>query len=199
MKLDRLRIFAALAALTAAPPGAFAHGGHVDGAAAAAVTGLLHPLTGLDHLLAMLAVGIWAAQTGGAAVWRLPLAFLGSMVVGGGLGLAHMPVLFVEFAIAASVLALGALIVASARPSDVASVATVSAFALFHGYAHVAEMTPGTSAALYGSGFLVTTVMLHLAGIGLVFLSRGSRATSLVRAGGALIIACGGLLLFLRL
>jgi urease accessory protein len=129
------------------------------------VGGLAHPLTGLDHLLAMIAIGLWAAQQGGRALWAVPAAFVGAMVLGGmlawsGIGLPH-----VETAIALSVLVLGLLIATRRQWAVTAGMALAAGFALFHGYAHGLEMPLAASPALYGLGFVLATLGLHGLGI----------------------------------
>lgn len=162
--------------------------GHTHGFA----NGLMHPLTGLDHILAMVAVGIWAAQRGGRALWLVPLTFVSVMTLGGILGMAGMgQIPFLEQAIAATVLVFGILIATAARLPLPASAAIVGLFALFHGYAHGAEM-PETAAGLaYGLGFVVATASLHLCGIGLGLTAQKMNSMKLVRCAGAAIVACG--------
>jgi urease accessory protein len=129
--------------------------------------GLLHPLTGLDHICAMVAVGLWAAQRGGRALWLVPLTFVSIMVVGGILGMGGVGIPYVEQGIAASVLVLGIFIAAAVRLPLAASMAIVGLFAIFHGYAHGAEMPGSASGFAYGIGFVVATACLHLSGISL--------------------------------
>ena len=123
--------------------------------------GLAHPFTGLDHMLAMLAIGLWAAQNHGARRWIIPLTFLVTMIVGAFLFEAGIELPLVEAGIASSVLILGLLIASAARLSVTLSLMLVAVFAAFHGYAHASEL-PQTAAALsYGSGFLFATALLH--------------------------------------
>lgn len=131
------------------------------------LSGFLHPLTGLDHLLAMIAVGLWAAQMGGRMVWALPAAFVLTMLAGGIAALGGMPLLLVEPGIAASIVVLGLLIAMAVRLPLLAGCALSGLFALFHGYAHGAEMAAGSGAALYFIGFALTTAFLHGVGIAL--------------------------------
>jgi urease accessory protein len=191
-----LAVGAGLATSLLLAPAAFAH---LQGGAAAGLTsGLLHPLTGLDHVLAMLAVGLWAAQRGGAERWRLPLAFVGTMLVGGVLGMSGLVLPYGEIGIALSVLLLGVLIVSAPRLSSPAALALVAAAALLHGHAHGSELAAGLSPALYAAGFVAATAALHAAGVaagvGLLWVRREGAALAL-RASGAGIAACGGLLL----
>ena len=157
----------ALAAF-ALPVLAHAHPGH-DGHELTwdFVTGAAHPLSGWDHLLAMAAVGLWAAQLGGRSRWLVPAAFITVMALGAALGQADLTLPGVEQGIAASILVLGLLIAAAVRVRPAAGMVIVGAFALFHGLAHGREM-PATSGGLsYGAGFIASTALLHLAGLGL--------------------------------
>lgn len=126
--------------------------------------GFGHPLSGWDHLLAMVAVGLWAVQRGGRAVWTLPLTFVATMLVGGALGMAGIGLAGVELGVVASVLVLGALVAFAVRLPLAACGAIVAVFALFHGAAHGMEMPAGTGAAAYAAGFAAATALLHLAG-----------------------------------
>ena len=139
-----------------------AHPGH-DTASFGA--GLVHPLGGLDHILAMLAVGLWVAQLGGRARWMAPATFIGVMTLGGALGLAHVSLPFVEQGILLSVLVLGVLIAAAVRLPLVASAAIVGLFALCHGFAHGAEMPDTAAGFTYGAGFALATALLHGSGL----------------------------------
>lgn len=159
---------------------------HMDFAA-----GLSHPFSGLDHILAMVAVGLWAAQLGGRALWLVPLTFVLTMAAGGALGFMGMPLPHVELGIAGSVLVLGGLVALSSRLPLAASMGLVGIFAVFHGYAHGAEMAAEASAVWYSLGFMVATAILHGIGIGAgVAAGRGVPAR-LVRFSGAAIAASG--------
>ncbi|MFO0986990.1 MAG: HupE/UreJ family protein [Alphaproteobacteria bacterium] len=174
-------ILAALAAALAAAP-AVAHTGHgLDGFAA----GFAHPFGGIDHLLAMIAVGAWAAQQGGRAVWALPAAFLGAMALGGVFGFAGSSLAGTEGAILASVLVLGAVIAAAAKLPIAVAAPLVGAFALFHGLAHGAELPEDGNAPAYAAGFVAATALLHAAGIALAFALHGTRPRLALRALGA--------------
>lgn len=169
-----------------------AHPGHGGGFA----SGFAHPLHGPDHLLAMLAVGLWAAQLGGRARWAVPAAFVGVMAVGGALGMAGAGLPLAERGIVASVLILGLLIAAAVRLPLAAGVAVVGIFALCHGYAHGAEMPETAAGAVYALGFAGATALLHGCGFGLgVLLQRWAKAEWL-RASGVAISAAGVLLLW---
>lgn len=174
---------AALAVLAASPAWA-----HTPGLARNDfMSGFVHPLTGVDHILAMVAVGVWAAMQGGRRVWQLPLAFMGAMAIGGLVGFMGLPVFGVEQVIALSVLVLGLVIAASARLPEAASIALVAAFALFHGHAHGTELVAGTSPVTYASGFVIATGLLHAMGIsgGLVLSKRSLWVPRLAGAGMA--------------
>ena len=165
--------------------------GHTHGFA----NGFAHPFSGLDHLLAMTAVGLWAAQRGGRALWMVPLAFVSLMAVSGMLGMAgfgQIPLL--EQAIAASVLVLGIFLAVAARLPMWASVLVIGLFAMFHGYAHGAEMPATASGLLYGLGFVLATATLHLFGIGLGLAAQKTNSMNVVRCAGVA-IAAGGIYL----
>ena len=162
--MSRKALWAALGLFATATP-AFAHPGHLH--VYGFGDGFAHPVGGLDHVLAMVAVGLLASQLGGRAVWALPAAFLSMMAVGGAIGFAGLDLPFVEAAIAASVVVLG-LAVALRIGAPVASMtALVGAFAIFHGFAHGAEMPAEASALGYAAGFILATALLHGAGLAL--------------------------------
>lgn len=145
----------------AIPAHAHTFGAHGAGLAA----GLAHPLLGFDHLLAMVAVGMWAAQTGGCARWIIPLAFMIALAAGATLAMTGVALPQVETGIAASVLALGLLIAASVRLHPIPGCLLVAFFALFHGHAHGNELPQAASAGLYAFGFMTSTAALHLTGL----------------------------------
>jgi urease accessory protein len=149
-------------------------------------SGLTHPLSGLDHLLAMIAIGLWAAQQGGRALWAVPAAFVSAMVLGGGLAMAGLPLPHVETGIAASVLVLGLLIATQRKWAVTPGMAIAAGFALFHGYAHGLEMPQAASPALYALGFVLATVFLHGVGIAGSRIGRGA-----IQAAGVGIAASG--------
>jgi urease accessory protein len=143
-------------------------GAHNIGAEGAGfITGLAHPFMGLDHLLAMIAVGIWAAQTGGSAVWRLPLSFIVMMAFAALISASGFSLPALEPLITGSVVLLGLMVVFAIRLPINLSMLLVGLFAVFHGYAHGLEMPQASSAFLYGSGFVLATALLHLIGMGL--------------------------------
>jgi urease accessory protein len=163
--IQRRRPLLAAAAFMAAslPLGAAAH---VSGGIAGGFSGgFAHPLTGPDHFLAMLAVGIWSAQMGGRSVWTLPVAFPLIMAAGGVAGMAGLPLPGVEAGIAVSVLVLGLAIAAVWRPVDPVPLILVAVFAVFHGYAHGAELPAAADPAAYAVGFVFATGLIHIFGI----------------------------------
>lgn len=151
--------------------------------------GWAHPFLGLDHLLAMIAVGLWATQLGGSALWRLPVAFITIMAGGALLANISFDSALVESGIALSVLALGLMIACQLRMSLGLSIIAVATFALFHGYAHGLEMPETGTPRGYGAGFLLSTAALHLVGVALGL--SASRLRGLVRLAGAAIAAMG--------
>ena len=170
----------------------------IDAGGAGWAQGFSHPFSGLDHILAMVAVGVWAAQTGRPAMWVLPVAFPLAMTGGGLLGVAGLPVPGIEAGIAASVLGLGLLVVFKARPPLALSVALVALFALFHGHAHGTELPHAASPLLYGLGFVVATGILHLIGLGIGHVMRLPAGMTALRVGGGA-IAAAGITLFIAL
>ncbi len=164
---------------------------HEGGAAAGLLSGLLHPVSGLDHVLAMVAVGIWGAQMGPPAIWVLPVTFPMVMALGGMLALVGVPLPGVEIGIGLSALALGLMVALEKRPELRAAAVLVGLFAIFHGYAHGAELPEGQSGILYSIGFVVSTGTLHATGIGLGLIHRWERGKRALRIAGAG-IAVGG-------
>ena len=156
------------------------------------VSGVTHPLAGADHLLAMIAVGMWAAQLGGRARWSVPLAFVTMMALGAMMASVGLVLPAVETGVAASVLILGLLIAFSARMPVLLGMVLVGVFALYHGHAHGTELPQTASAVSYGLGMLMTTAGLHAAGLGAGFVFQ--RAAILLRVGGVMIAAAGALL-----
>src|SRR5262249_22776051 len=151
--------------------------------------GFAHPFLGLDHILAMVAVGVWAEQTGRPALWVLPVAFPLAMAGGGLLGVADVPVPGIEAGIAASVLGLGLLIAFEVKPPLALSIALVTLFALFHGHAHGTELPQAASPLLYGLGFVAATGILHLIGLGIGRIVRLLEGMTALRVGGGAIAA----------
>jgi urease accessory protein len=180
------RILAA-AALLLTPAIAFAHPGHGDNGL---IAGISHPLGGLDHLLAMLAVGLWAAQQRGTARWALPCTFVGAMLLGGLMGFAGFNLPALESGIAASVLALGLAVALAVRPPLSLAVIATAMFALFHGVAHGLELPEMSSPWTYAAGFVVATAVLHAAGYAVVRVLPQA-AAPLVRLAGAVSAATG--------
>lgn len=163
-----------------------------NGAAVGFVTGFLHPISGADHVLAMVAVGLWGAQLGAPAVWLLPVAFPMVMALGGMLGLMGVPIPGVEYGIAASAILLGAAVMFEIRPPLGLAAALVGLFAICHGHAHGTELPPSQSALLYSMGFVIATGCLHGVGIGIGSVYQWTWGQRLVRAAGA-VISVGGL------
>jgi urease accessory protein len=181
--------WAALAVLLLASAAAQAHSDQVT--TGGFLAGYLHPLTGLDHLLAMIAVGIWGAALGAPLIWALPVVFPLLMVVGGVLGIAGVPLPYVETGVALSVLVLGLAIVMAWRAPVAVALAIVAAFGVLHGHAHGTELPGSAAPAAYAAGFVVSTGLLHLAGIALGALRSLPRGPLLVRAAGGAIAAVG--------
>jgi urease accessory protein len=161
------------------------------GQATGFVTGLLHPVSGLDHVLAMVAVGLWGAQLGMPAIWVLPVTFPIVMALGGLLGLLGVPLPGVEIGIAASALMLGTAVATERRWPLYASTLLVGLFAIFHGHAHGTELKPGESGLLYSLGFVVATGCLHAAGIAIGTVHRWPAGRLALRFAGAGIAAAG--------
>jgi urease accessory protein len=156
------------AVLMLAPTTAFAHTG--AGYAHGFADGFAHPLGGLDHILAMVTVGILAWQLGGRAIWLVPASFVSLMAIGGIFGIAGEPLLWVELGIAASVIVLGAMVALGVKAPLAVAMGIVGLFAIFHGYAHGTEMPLDASGGVYAAGFMLATALLHVAGIALGFL-----------------------------
>lgn len=170
------------------PSIALAHAG--IGETSGFMHGFGHPLGGVDHLLAMIAVGLWAAQIGGRAFWVVPTTFVSAMIFGGILGFTGIAVSFIEEGVLLSVLVLGILIAGAFKLPLVYSALIVGIFAIFHGNAHGAEMPVAMDAVSYTLGFALTTAMLHLAGIGLGALFQKTNTQVVNRfAGGAIVVA----------
>lgn len=172
---------------------------HTFGAAGAGLAeGAAHPISGLDHLMAMVAVGLWGAQTGGRARWAMPLAFVAAMVLGGALGMTGFVLPGVETGIAGSVLILGALIALAARMPLAAGLGLIALMGVFHGHAHGAEMPETASPLLYALGFVAVTAALHAAGViagtaalKAVWMSRALRLAGAAVAVSGLIMVSG--------
>jgi urease accessory protein len=197
MNRNAPRLAAAVFALVtiAVPTVASAHPGHEG---AGFVHGLLHPLGGVDHILAMLAVGLFAGRLGGRALWLVPASFVTAMGLAGVIGMTGFTLPYVEAGIALSILVLGAAIAFETTMPVAAAMALVAFFAVFHGYAHGAEMPETMSGLAYGGGFLAATAALHAAGIGLgLLIGRGSELVSrrILQIGGGAAALTGAALL----
>lgn len=188
MRLNTLKV--GLATLIAALPTlALAHPGHEH--TTSFFSGFMHPMGGLDHLLAMIAVGLWAASMGGKALWAVPAAFVGTMILGAAFGMAGLQVPFVEQGIVMSVILMGALLVGSARFSVSTCAAIAAVFALFHGAAHGMEMPLSAHGVEYALGFAGATALLHIVGMGLGKTLARIQAPIVTRIAGGAIAAAG--------
>jgi urease accessory protein len=154
-------------------------------------SGFIHPLTGLDHITAMVAVGLWGAFLGAPAMWVLPVVFPVVMAFGGALGVLGVPLPGVETGIALSSVILGIMVAFAVRPPLWVAALIVGTFAIFHGHAHGAEMPKAANAATYAMGFVIATGLLHLCGIASGLLLRWPWGRRLVRAGGFAIALVG--------
>jgi len=183
-------------AFVASPACAHGDAGHGRGF----VAGLLHPITGLDHVVAMVAVGLWGAVLGPPALWLLPVAFPIVMALGGCLGLLGVPIPGVEIGIALSGMVLGLMVLFEIRAPLVLAAAIVSAFALLHGHAHGAELPAGGNPFLFSLAFVIATGLLHLLGILLCEARRwpGGRRFVQAAGGGVALVGLGFLLRVLR-
>lgn len=182
----------AAAAIALMPGIALAHTGVGDTSGFS--HGFVHPLTGIDHLLAMMMVGVFAWQLGGRALWLVPLTFVLVMAIGGAFGVAGVSIPFVETGIALSVIVLGAAVAFRLSMPVAIAVALVGLFAVFHGHAHGEEMPENAAGLAYGLGFMLATAALHLAGIGLGFLIgqiADERGPAVVRITGAVVAVAG--------
>ena len=192
----RPRSIHAIALLTAVwAPSALAH--LLQGEAYGFVTGFLHPISGADHVLAMVAVGLWGAQLGAPAIWVLPIAFPLVMAMGAMFGFLGVPIPGVEYGIAASAIVLGAAVAFEMRPPLVIAALVVGCFAIFHGHAHGTELPPGQSALLYSMGFVIATGCLHAVGIGIGTAHRWTWGRQFLRVAGT-VVAAGGIFFMWR-
>jgi urease accessory protein len=171
------------------PSEAFAH--IVKGEAIGFVSGFEHPISGLDHIIAMVAVGLWGAQLGAPAIWLLPVTFPLVMAFGGFLGLIGVPLPGSEIAIALSGVCLGAAVLTEFRPPLWVAAVLVGVFGLFHGYAHGAELPPGQNALLYSIGFVIATGLLHATGIAIGLIHRWPWGQWALRGAGAVVMGGG--------
>lgn len=194
LSFPALRLGLIASALLLVPRAALAH--VESGAAAGFVSGFRHPLSGWDHILAMVAVGLWGAQLGAPAIWILPVTFPMMMAVGGFLGLVGVPLPGVEVGIALSAIVLGLMVASETRPKLAVSMVIVAVFAIFHGYAHGAELGPGTSALAYSLGFVVSTGCLHGVGITIGLAQRWRSGRWALRGAGVFVMLAGFLFLW---
>lgn len=187
MKSGKLALSTLMAGvLTAAP--AFAHSG---GAIGGLTSGLLHPITGLDHVVAMVAVGLWGGILGGKAVWQLPIIFPLVMAMAGAAGALGVPLPGIETGIATSGVVLGLMVMLMLRPPIAVAMAIVGAFAVFHGHAHGTELPEAANPLTYALGFVVATGLLHLAGIAFGLVMKWPQGKIAVRAAGGAIALAG--------
>jgi urease accessory protein len=186
-------LVAGLALLASATP-ALAH--VQPGQAQGLLTGLSHPVSGLDHVLAMVSVGLWGAQLGPPAVWLLPVTFPMVMAVGGFLGLVGIHVPGVEIGIALSVLLLGLMVALEGKPALMAAAMLVGAFAIFHGHAHGTELPPGQSGLVYSLGFVIATGALHGLGIAIGVVHRWPLGKVALRLAGVAVALAGSAFLW---
>lgn len=181
-------------ALALVPVRTLAHeGGDVVGGF---LSGLKHPVLGPDHVVAMVAVGLWGVQLGRPANWMLPVAFPLVMALGGAFGARGLPLPGVEFGIALSAMVLGVMVALAARPPLGVAAAMVALFAVFHGHAHGTELPGAASPLAYGAGFVTSTGLLHLSGIALGLMTKWPMGVRIVRACGVLVGAIGGYFLW---
>jgi urease accessory protein len=168
---------------------------HTGTAAGGFLGGFAHPLFGPDHVVAMVALGLWGAFLGAPAIWLLPIVFPLVMAAGGVVGILGLPLPYVEAGIAVSAIVLGLMVALAASPPLWIAAVLVGAFAVFHGYAHGAELPPGTDAVAFSAGFVVATGLLHLTGIAFGQLAQWPAGRIAVRlAGGAIAFAGMGFL-----
>ncbi len=184
-----------LALLTIIMPSS-AHAHSESGNAGGFISGFSHPLTGLDHIVAMVAVGLWGAFLGGRAMWTLPVVFPVVMALGGALGVLGMPLPGVETGIALSGVILGAMVALAAKPPLWVAAVIVGIFAIFHGHAHGTEIPAAANAITFATGFVVSTGLLHLAGISFGLLVKWPWGRIAVRAGGVAVSLVGFAFLF---
>lgn len=183
------KIIAIAALITSAASPAFAHVG--VGSTASFAAGVAHPLSGFDHIAVMVAVGLWAALKGGRALWVWPASFVGVMLVGGALGMAHVALPLVEPGILASVVALGLLVALAVDLPVSVGAAIVGVFALLHGHAHGTEVAETMNGLEYMAGFALATATLHAIGIGFALTMQRARWRSVIRLAGAACVLIG--------
>jgi urease accessory protein len=165
---------------------------HIEGGLAGGFgSGFAHPLFGPDHIAAMVAVGLWGAFLGAPAIWLLPIVFPLVMAFGGVLGILGVPLPGVEIGIAVSAVVLGMMVALAVKPHLAVAAVIVGAFAIFHGYAHGAELPDGDNPVAYAVGFVIATGLLHLCGIGIGLLTRWPAGRMAVRLAGSAIAIAG--------
>ncbi|WP_344805864.1 HupE/UreJ family protein [Allohahella marinimesophila] len=189
MKTRHLSSLALTALLLTFASAASAH--ESAGVAGGFISGVLHPVLGWDHVVAMVAVGLWGAFLGKPAVWILPVVFPLVMAIGGAMGVLGIPIPAVETGIATSAVVLGAMVAFAVRPPLWIAAVIVGAFAIFHGHAHGTELPNAASPLAYSIGFVLSTGLLHLSGIAFGLLVRWPAGNVAVRAGGGLIALAG--------
>ncbi len=187
-----MRLLLALVVLLAMPSLGFAHDGHADGSGL--VHGFIHPMGGVDHILAMFAVGVFAAVLGGRALLLIPMSFIGMMTVGFLLGMEQVGLPFVELGIALSSVVIAGAAALNRPMPVVAAMTLVGVFAVFHGHAHGAEMPASVAGLNYAAGFLLATALLHAAGALLTILAAKALKSRLATTGrwAAVPVALGG-------
>lgn len=191
-----MKLIIAALAIILSPVAAFAHTG-ISGASGIA-HGFMHPVGGMDHVLAMVCVGFFAYVLGGRALWLVPAAFVAMMAAGGALGIAGAPVPFVELGIGLSIIVIGMAAALGRKMPTTAAMALVGAFAVFHGVAHGSEMPANAGGLAYTVGFMAATAILHAAGIAACFgaaglIGRNGRAAA--RVGGAFAAMAGAVMI----
>ncbi len=191
--VDHCRCLAPVLVLALAAAGltepALAHTG--EGLAGGFASGFTHPIFGVDHVIAMVAVGLWGAFLGAPAIWLLPIIFPLVMAAGGGLGILGVPLPSVETGIALSAVVLGLMVALAARPPLWIAAVIVGAFAIFHGHAHGVEMPTASNALAYSLGFVIATGILHLLGIAFGLLARWPLGSAAIRTAGVVIAVAG--------
>ena len=193
-RLARARLLLAVLLLLSGAEPVLAH--EQVGQAQGFLTGFRHPLSGLDHVLAMIAVGLWGAQLGPPALWLLPVTFPMVMAAGGFLGLMGVPLPGVEIGIALSAVLLGSVVSCETKPPLIVAASLVGFFAIFHGHAHGTELPPGQSGLAYSIGFVVATGLLHGTGIAFGLVHRWRAGRIALRAAGAAVALAGAAFLW---